>query len=702
MRAQPTDHEQRSPLSGAGGMPFRSLNLRTKMALYFGALFAVVLLVVSLVRTFGLPWTSDSGSYGLQQALVMKQLAFLADVEKERLRLWVEERKHDAKEFAERRAVVSSISKILGLIRKDVDRQGSRDKLKAELLNDKNGKALMAAVKGLKASHASYGKIRIIDAENGLIIASTDEKDVGLRISDAKLGSVVMKPGEGASVIVTKSPENGRTEVVISREIRDGSSDGAGANSTAFGAVILYVDGEGFLKSFLYGGSKIAESEDIILVDQDLRILVSPKFPPREGGPARPLEYVVKTEPTSLAVQGKEGVLISRDYRHVPILAAYRHIKVTPDNIWGLVVKVDRDEILGPTRQRLFYASVVSLLGVLAAAIMAALLAGRIARPIQDLRLVAREVEAGNLEARVTVTGSDEVGELAATFNSMIDRIRHWQRDLEEQVTIRTSRLTEMNEELTAEIVERRRAERERELLIGELESKNAELERFTYTVSHDLSSPLITIKTFSGFVEEAFKEGNTDDVVSDLGRITRAAEKMGQLLEELLELSRIGRLVNPPSRLSMTQVAEEALELLAGAIAQRVADVRIAPDMPVVHGDRARLLEVFQNLTENALKFTKNQPHPKIEIGVAEVDGGTAFYVRDNGQGIDPAYQERIFRLFDKLDQTSEGTGIGLAIVKRIIEVHGGRIWVESQGSGYGSTFWFTLPDSHPTETGE
>jgi signal transduction histidine kinase len=702
MRAKPTNHEQRSSLSGAAGGAVRSLNLRTKMALCFGALFAVILLVVSLVRTFGLPWTSDSGSYGLQQALVMKQLAFLADVEKERLRLWVEERKHDAKEFAERRAVVSSVTKLLPLIREYEGHPGSRNGLKAGLLSDKNGKALMAAVKGLRASHAGYGKIRIIGAGNGLIIASTDEKDLGRRISNPELATIAVEPGEGASVIVTQSPENGRTEVVISRSIQDGSLEGAEAASHALGEVILYVDAEKFLKPFLYGGSNLAESEDIILVDQNLRILVSPKFPLREGELVRPLEHVVKTEPASLAVQGKEGVLVSRDHRHVPILAAYRNIKVTPNSTWGLVVKVDRDEMLGPTRERLFHASLVSLLGVLAAAIMAALIAGRIARPIQDLRLVAREVEAGNLDARAPVNGSDEVGDLAATFNSMIEEIRHWQGDLEELVKIRTKRLTEVNEELKAEISERKRAQRERERLIVELESKNAELERFTYTVSHDLSSPLITIKTFVGFVEEAFREGSTEDVASDLERIRRAAEKMGQLLEDLLELSRIGRLVNPPSRLSMTQVAGEALELLAGAIAQRGADVEVDPDMPVVHGDRARLLEVLQNLTENALKFTRDQPHPKIEIGAAEVDGGPAFYVRDNGQGIDPAYQERIFRLFDKLDQTSEGTGIGLAIVKRIIEVHGGRIWVESQGSGHGSTFWFTLPGSHPTETGE
>ena len=113
------------------------------------------------------------------------------------------------------------------------------------------------------------------------------------------------------------------------------------------------------------------------------------------------------------------------------------------------------------------------------------------------------------------------------------------------------------------------------------------------------------------------------------------------------------------------------------------------APHLPLVCGDRARLVEVMQNLLDNACKFMGDQPQPRIEIGVNEA----ALFVRDNGVGIDPAYQERIFGLFDKLDPQTPGTGIGLALVKRIIEIHGGKIWVESAGRGQGAMFYFTLP---------
>ncbi|MGO9570423.1 MAG: PAS domain S-box protein [Desulfomonilaceae bacterium] len=240
---------------------------------------------------------------------------------------------------------------------------------------------------------------------------------------------------------------------------------------------------------------------------------------------------------------------------------------------------------------------------------------------------------------------------------------------------------------------ERKRAEIERERLITELETKNAELERFTYSVSHDLKSPLITIRTFLGFVAENLAAGNTENVTSDLDRIDKAAERMGQLLDEILELSRVGRLFDPPSEVPVGDLIHEVLEFLSGRIAQQRLEVQIASDLPVLYVDRPRVLQVFQNLIENSIKFIGDQPQPKIEIGARRDGEETVLFVRDNGMGIQPNYHEKVFGLFDKLNPQAEGTGLGLALVKRIVEVHGGRIWVESEGTGHGSTFYFTLP---------
>jgi len=163
--------------------------------------------------------------------------------------------------------------------------------------------------------------------------------------------------------------------------------------------------------------------------------------------------------------------------------------------------------------------------------------------------------------------------------------------------------------------------------------------------------------------------------------------------LDDLLELSRLGQMVGPPEAVSLTELVQEAVELVSGRISAGGVRLEIATDLPTVPGDRARLLEVFENLLDNAAKFMGGQPEPRIEVGVRQQGGESVLYVRDNGIGIEPRHQGRVFGLFDKLEKTAEGTGVGLAIVKRLIELHNGRIWIESDGKGGGSAFCFTLP---------
>lgn len=245
------------------------------------------------------------------------------------------------------------------------------------------------------------------------------------------------------------------------------------------------------------------------------------------------------------------------------------------------------------------------------------------------------------------------------------------------------------------DITARQQAAAERERLIKELEAKNTELERFTYTVSHDLKSPLITIAGYLGLLERDAQEQKPEQLRHDAQRIRDAVEKMNRLLTELLELSRIGRLMNPASEVPFEALVREALSLVQGRLVERGVHVEIAAGLPRVYGDRARLVEVVQNLVDNAAKFMGSQPEPRIAIGrrPEPAHEGVVFFVQDNGLGIEPQFHAKVFDLFSKLDARSDGTGIGLALVKRIVEVHGGRIWVESAGADQGSTFCFTLP---------
>src|SRR6266498_2185124 len=233
----------------------------------------------------------------------------------------------------------------------------------------------------------------------------------------------------------------------------------------------------------------------------------------------------------------------------------------------------------------------------------------------------------------------------------------------------------------------------QRALLIDELESKNEELERFTYTVSHDLKSPLVTISGFLGYLEQDSTSGNFDRLKQDTQRIGEAVVKMQRLLNELLELSRVGRIINVPQELSFNDLVKEAMDVVHGRLEGRNITVQIQPNLSSIYGDKPRLIEVLQNLLDNAAKYMGDQPHPYIEIGQrGEENDKPIFYVKDNGIGIAPEHHERIFGLFNKLDVKTEGTGVGLALVKRILEVHNGRIWVQSE-PGKGTIFYFTLP---------
>lgn len=335
-------------------------------------------------------------------------------------------------------------------------------------------------------------------------------------------------------------------------------------------------------------------------------------------------------EPMRRALKGQSGTVIALDYRGETVLAAHEPVGVLH---LGVVAKIDMSEIRAPFIRSGLAGAAVGLLVVL----VGTALFFRVGNPI-------------------------------------IERLEAYSRDLEREVE------------------ERKRAESEREELIDKLEAQNSELDRFTHTVSHDLKSPLITIMGYAGMLGDDLAEGDAEDVRADLAGISNAAEKMNRLVSELLDLSRIGQAINPSEAVSLAELASEAAELVGGQVRQNGVQLEICSDLPVVFGDRTRLLEVLQNLIDNAVKYMGDEPRPRIEIGVRGEGEETVCYVRDNGIGIEPAYRERVFGLFDQLDQKADGSGIGLALVKRIVELHGGRIWVESEGAGYGSTFCFTL----------
>ncbi len=258
----------------------------------------------------------------------------------------------------------------------------------------------------------------------------------------------------------------------------------------------------------------------------------------------------------------------------------------------------------------------------------------------------------------------------------------------------RDAALREVRERQKAEAALRQN-EAKLQHLLNELAAKNAELESLAYAVSHDLKAPVTTIEGFVRALREDFGSRLTAQADTYLTYMSDAARKMALLISDLLELSRIDRVREQGTELSLAELAFEALASLKPRIEASGITVRVQQDFPKVWGERNRLVQVMDNLLTNAVNYIGiDNPSPLVEVGWEERQGDTVFFVRDNGMGIDAADFDRVFRAFERLPsgrKASEGTGMGLAIVKRIIEAHGGRLWIESE-SGRGSTFFFTL----------
>ncbi|PHS11947.1 MAG: hypothetical protein COA78_08805 [Blastopirellula sp.] len=245
---------------------------------------------------------------------------------------------------------------------------------------------------------------------------------------------------------------------------------------------------------------------------------------------------------------------------------------------------------------------------------------------------------------------------------------------------------------VTTDITQRKQVEEQQKLWIEKLEEKNDELERFTYTVSHELKSPLVTINGFIWMLEKDIRNENESAVAEDCQEITTAVNKMRFLLEDLLELSRIGRVKHPHQLVDLDELVQSNLQLLQRQIAQSQVMVTLESELPKFQGDVIRWEQIVHNFIDNAVKYRATE-NPEIQIGIREEGNKKYLYVQDNGIGIDPKFHEKIFDLFQQLNPRAEGTGIGLALAHRIAQIQGSKLKVESEGLGKGSTFLISLP---------
>jgi signal transduction histidine kinase len=329
----------------------------------------------------------------------------------------------------------------------------------------------------------------------------------------------------------------------------------------------------------------------------------------------------------------------------------------------------------------------IMLLSLVAAVLISRRLQQSITRPILEIARVAKDVMGKrDYSPRAARTTDDEIGTLVDAFNGMLDEI---ERSMGERKRAETAllesdaRLRELNAELEQRVESR----------TAQLEAANKDLEGFSYSVSHDLRAP---IRAISGFATLLVRDDGAElgaEARRKIDIIISESARMGQLIDDLLAFSRLGRRALDPTELDMTAMAKNVYERLNHAGPDCKVDFRLG-SMPRARGDRSLLEQVWMNLLSNAIKFSGKKDAPVIEAGGITTESEHVYFVRDNGAGFDSKYQARLFGVFQRLHHSRDypGTGVGLALVHRIITRHGGRVWAEGKPDA-GATFHFSLP---------
>jgi len=249
------------------------------------------------------------------------------------------------------------------------------------------------------------------------------------------------------------------------------------------------------------------------------------------------------------------------------------------------------------------------------------------------------------------------------------------------------------------DITERVQAQQAKERLSQQLQAKVSELETFSYGIAHDLRSPLVSIEGFSRLLLEDIQNQKEENVQEDIRLLKSGVRKMQNFLNSTLEYSRAGHLIKRTRNVSFSKIVNEVITEFNEQISSIGATVSLAKTFPRVYVDRAMIIQVLTNLIQNSIKYRDKTVPLKIEIGHRLSEGEAVFFVRDNGLGIDASEAEKVFALFYRGTADGEGSGIGLTIVKKIIEAHGGRVWVQEGQPGKGTTMCFTLPRQHGTD---
>lgn len=671
----------------------RGVGIRRKMLFSFGAFSVLSLLATILLAVFGIPFTGFSGSYGDRQSLMLKSMSMIANLKKSEILDWAEERKANAD-------IIATDNDFRRYVGELVSRSRSEMPMPADAGSDVY-KNIIRHLTTLQRQY-EYRSLSMLDARNGITVVSTDQSEIGMPMSGNIAFEEVASGLQEHMFMLRMDDKTGRMFLHLLHGVREHEEIGGARIIAVLSMKINISDLTGHLpESF----EKTGETTEVVFVDRELRILGPLKCRLPDGSEARPFHYRDTAKPAVLAAGGSEGLTIADDYCGVPVLAAFRHIRLSSGLGLGMIVKIDKSEAFAPLYRDLAYSAAVALFFSAIVVIITWLTAARLAGPITKLGETVRSVEDGNISARSDIRTGDEIEILSNAFNSMIDRIAGWNSALEREVESRTSQLLAANEELEREIV--RRQQSEEQLVQAQ---KMEAVGQLAGGVAHDFNNILSAI---NGYAYLSMMKTDDEAVRQGIEQVIELTRRAAGLTQSLLAFSR-KQTVN----LAVIDLNElmARFEKLIRRLLREDIELRLdcAAGALYVMADAAQIEQSLMNLVTNARDAMPSGGCLTLATSVRDVSGEftgadglplhgkyAVISVSDTGTGIDAQTRTRIFEPFFTTKEVGKGTGLGLAMVYGIVRKHNGFIDVTSE-PGRGTTFNIYIPSAGLSKVAE
>ncbi len=688
-----TDQEPRPPWRHS---------IRLQMVVAFSLLFCLVLAAIQLALLYGIPFTGFKGSVRSTISHEFEMLGSVADSRKQLIQNWLKGRRNNARVVAEIPAVKTDKLRRDPMVRQQVSHWFEQ----------------------LRSTY-QLESVRIIVPQTGRPVVAAQAPDyTGSELSQAQL-NLAAAPGMDESLHLIPTPDQSSARLHIIRQV--------GQELTDDGSPLLLVEIECDLDILLkpelaeHDHGMLGKSGEILLVDAAGQFLTTPRYDLSDGTPVLPLQTVNRSKHVKLAVTGGEGALTTADYRGVPVLAAYRHIQITPEVAWGLLVEKDRSEVLAPIKYQRRAYLLLGLAGLLVTILLTILIAHRISRPLRSMVTVSRNISNGELDARAAVTGQAEVVELAGSFNLMLDQLQQWHNELDHRVQERTAQLSSAIQELQHEVTERTRAE---ELLhektiqleeeIGERQKAQEALEQLNTTLEERIRQAIAELRTKDDLLIHQNRLAAMGELLTSIAHQWRqplnniaiciqtlqflhqrqelTEEELNQQIETVMDLltymshtiddfRKFFREDREAQEFVLREVVERSLNLIRAALASSDIQVTVEGDESVrAVGHPNEYSHALMNILHNArdILLERKVSNPRIRIAIKSEEGHTVVTVQDNGGGIPDAILPQIFDPYFTTKGPAVGTGIGLYMARTLIERNmGGRLTARNVNGG-------------------